>query len=413
MDISSLLLAITVAMGATVVLLPSSSNMADGHLLLRARHRRILGSSLSTTMEGKISIEVGTVRGARSERLTVCLDCSAGAAPGPGYGNYARPGGPRKFSHTRDGLLRVMLIIVPFSPHALWTTRRRRPAPSVPAHARALSAPVSAADCPEWPNVPVLKLYRQAQRSVLPFLSHVNRHALSTQAVAALMIGINYTGQRGELRGCHNDVENIQKFLISNYNFKSEDMVVLLDLPGKDYRSIPTKDNIARACAWLTANAQPNDSLFFHYSGHGGRTEDLSGDEDDGYDETIYPVDHERAGHIIDDHLHDWLVKPLPPGCRLTAVMDCCHSGSALDLPYIWSTQGKLKEPNVLADVGQGALGAVGSYMRGDLGGVASTLFGSAKKAFTGKKVDEWNRKNKSSPADVRFDRSLVWGMCN
>jgi hypothetical protein len=29
-------------------------------------------------------------------------------------------------------------------------------------------------------------------------------------------------------------------------------------------------------------------------------------------------------------------VKPLPAGCRLTALYDCCHSGSALDLPYIF-----------------------------------------------------------------------------
>lgn len=79
-----------------------------------------------------------------------------------------------------------------------------------------------------------------------------------------------------------------------------------------------TRENILRACQWLVAGAAPNDSLFFHYSGHGGKVEDLNGDEDDGYDETIYPVDHERSGQIIDDILHDLLVKPLPQGCRLT-----------------------------------------------------------------------------------------------
>ena len=38
--------------------------------------------------------------------------------------------------------------------------------------------------------------------------------------------------------------------------------------------------------------------------GHGGQTEDLDGDEDDGYDEVIYPVDFRTAGHIVDDELH-------------------------------------------------------------------------------------------------------------
>ena len=32
--------------------------------------------------------------------------------------------------------------------------------------------------------------------------------------------------------------------------------------------------------------------------------------------------------------MHDIMVKKLPAGCRLTAIFDCCHSGSALSLPY-------------------------------------------------------------------------------
>ncbi len=36
-------------------------------------------------------------------------------------------------------------------------------------------------------------------------------------------------------------------------------------------------------------------------SGHGGQTPDLDGDEDDGFDEVIYPVDFKNAGHVVDD----------------------------------------------------------------------------------------------------------------
>ena len=39
-------------------------------------------------------------------------------------------------------------------------------------------------------------------------------------------------------------------------------------------------------------------------AGHGGQTEDLDGDEDDGYDEVIYPVDFRTHGHIVDDEMH-------------------------------------------------------------------------------------------------------------
>lgn len=86
---------------------------------------------------------------------------------------------------------------------------------------------------------------------------------------------------------------------------------------------------------------------------------------------------------------------------RLTAIFDSCHSGSALDLPYIYSTQGVLKEPNLAKEAGQGLLGIVSSYARGDLGGMASTAMGLFKKATSGNDAYERNLKTKTSPADV------------
>jgi hypothetical protein len=35
-----------------------------------------------------------------------------------------------------------------------------------------------------------------------------------------------------------------------------------------------------------------------------------------------------QSGAIVDDELFELLVRPLPAGCRLTVVFDCCHSGS-------------------------------------------------------------------------------------
>ncbi|KAL2109170.1 hypothetical protein VUR80DRAFT_2858 [Thermomyces stellatus] len=216
----------------------------------------------------------------------------------------------------------------------------------------------------------------------------------------ALLIGINYFRQRGELKGCINDVRNLSNFLMQKHRFRRQDMVILTD-DQRDPRSQPTRENILRAMAWLVNGAEANDSLFFHFSGHGGQTKDLDGDEDDGYDEVIYPVDYKSAGHIVDDHMHHILVRPLKPGVRLTAIFDSCHSGSALDLPYIYSTKGVLKEPNLAKDAGMGLLSAVSAYAKGDIGGVASSIFKFAKKATTSDDAYNKTMRTKTSPADV------------
>jgi hypothetical protein len=49
---------------------------------------------------------------------------------------------------------------------------------------------------------------------------------------------------------------------------------------------------------------------------------------------SLIPVDFEVEGHIVDDDIIKMLVKPMPAGVTMTVLMDCCHSGTVLDLPY-------------------------------------------------------------------------------
>jgi hypothetical protein len=214
------------------------------------------------------------------------------------------------------------------------------------------------------------------------------------------------------LRGCINDARNVQRFLCAYFGYKQEDIVMLTD-DSTNPRQKPTKQNIISAMQWLVRDAKPNDSLFFHYSGHGGQTKDSDGDEADGFDETIYPADFKVAGHIVDDEMHSIMVKPLPPGCRLTAIFDSCHSGSVLDLPYIYSTEGKIKEPNLVAEAGSGLLSAVTSYARGDMGGVFSSMTGIMKTA-TGStaRAQKKARSTRTSPApglNCSFEKRGGW----
>lgn len=78
-------------------------------------------------------------------------------------------------------------------------------------------------------------------------------------------------------------------------------MVILTD-DQMNPVSRPTRANMIRAMHWLVYDARPHDSLFFHYSGHGGQSVDWSSDQDDVYDETISPVDFRQAG-VIANHV--------------------------------------------------------------------------------------------------------------
>ena len=52
--------------------------------------------------------------------------------------------------------------------------------------------------------------------------------------------------------------------------------------------------------------------------------------------DTLIPVDFESAGMIPDRVLSTRCVRRVPEGVRLTAVIDACHSGTELDLPWMW-----------------------------------------------------------------------------
>lgn len=110
---------------------------------------------------------------------------------------------------------------------------------------------------------------------------------------------------------------------------------------GKIKRDVATKRRILQGIKWLVSGAQEGDSLFFHFSGHGCQEEDKDGDEDDGFDEAICPQDYETAGIILDDDLHEQLIETLPEGVNLQIILDCCHSGSGADLPFVFRAIGQ------------------------------------------------------------------------
>lgn len=165
----------------------------------------------------------------------------------------------------------------------------------------------------------------------------------------AVMIGINYVGvsvfdgggwclplekatsshhfflvqhDPGELRGCHNDVHNMKDYIKNCHGFTDADITLLLD-DGKNTE--PTMANILAAIKKLATEARTGDACFVHYSGHGCSIRDDDGDEADGKDEALCPVDYQKSGVLRDDDVLEKLIAPIPHGVTLTCIMDCCQ----------------------------------------------------------------------------------------
>ncbi|PRQ57128.1 putative Caspase-like domain-containing protein [Rosa chinensis] len=150
----------------------------------------------------------------------------------------------------------------------------------------------------------------------------------------AVICGISYRYSRHELKGCINDAKNMRYLLMSKFKFPEDSICMLTEEETHPYK-IPYKNNIRMALDWLVQGCQPGDSLVFHYSGHGSRQLDYDGDEVDGYDETLCPLDFETQGMIDDDEINAAIVRPIPHGVKLHAIIDSCHSGTILDLPFL------------------------------------------------------------------------------
>ncbi|PUZ40842.1 hypothetical protein GQ55_9G455200 [Panicum hallii var. hallii] len=150
----------------------------------------------------------------------------------------------------------------------------------------------------------------------------------------ALLVGVSYRGTAHELKGTVNDVKAMRRLLCDKFGFPG-DCILELTEKEMDPSRVPTRQNLLLAMRWLTEGCAPGDSLVFLFCGHGVQEVDLKDDEVDGYNEALCPVDFEQRGVILDDEINESVVRPLGRGVKLHAVMDTCHSGTIIDLPYL------------------------------------------------------------------------------
>jgi len=154
----------------------------------------------------------------------------------------------------------------------------------------------------------------------------------------ALLIGINYIGTENELNGCINDSENLRKFLIQNNYISSSDITMMNDRLKGTLK--PIKQNILFQFNSLVTFANQNKDkivkIFVAYSGHGTGVRDTNGDETDGQDEALVPLDFRSVGFIVDDVIRSTFIDKLPANAQVVFLCDSCHSGTIMDLKYLY-----------------------------------------------------------------------------
>lgn len=102
-----------------------------------------------------------------------------------------------------------------------------------------------------------------------------------------------------------------------------------------------TYQNINNHLSTFTNQTKKGDIVYLHFSAHGQPVEDINGDEEDGWDESIIPIDayknykkgvYEGKKHLLDDQLNTYIKKlrtKIGTTGFLYVVIDACHAGTS------------------------------------------------------------------------------------
>ncbi|NEP77161.1 MAG: caspase family protein [Okeania sp. SIO3B3] len=162
-----------------------------------------------------------------------------------------------------------------------------------------------------------------------------------------LLIGIDFyfpqklpDGNYRSLRGCVRDINHVETYLKNTFNL-TDDQIIKLTATASDNpkqpketpKLLPTYENIVAKFKEVTAKAKPQDQVYIHYSGHGGRAKTIFPDIKGvaGLDEGLVPTDigQENSQYLRDLEFAKLLQEMVNKGLIVTLVLDSCYSGGA------------------------------------------------------------------------------------
>lgn len=162
---------------------------------------------------------------------------------------------------------------------------------------------------------------------------------VSSQVRKAFLVGISDYNKSVEVSKSDNEWGNIHganDIMLLTPTLKKQEFKITT-LVNKS----ATADNIRKGLKSFSSGCQPNDIVYIHFSCHGQPVEDMNGDEEDGWDEALIPVDakkvyqkgkYEGKNHITDDELNGYLKSirsKIGPKGFVYVVLDACHAGGS------------------------------------------------------------------------------------
>ena len=135
----------------------------------------------------------------------------------------------------------------------------------------------------------------------------VGVQTMNAETRRALLVGISDYGNAMEDPNKWANISGANDVLLLSPLFSEQGYTVtsLVD-------SMATHANITKALEQLAKDSKKGDKVYIHFSMHGQPFEDLNGDEKDGWDEALIPVDaemlyakgvYEGKNHLLDDEL--------------------------------------------------------------------------------------------------------------
>ena len=172
--------------------------------------------------------------------------------------------------------------------------------------------------------------------SIVIFALLLGMQTMNAETKRALLVGISDYGNAMEDPNKWANISGANDIVLLSPLFTEHGYSVTSLVDGQ-----ATHTGITAALEKLANDSKKGDIVYIHFSMHGQPFEDLNGDEEDGWDEALIPVDaemlyaegvYEGKNHLLDDELEVYfnsIRNKLGSEGQLVVILDACHSGTA------------------------------------------------------------------------------------